>query len=293
MALDGRKKEGKALRSLAADLLCDLIGGLFYAMGVYTFAKMANFAPGGVTGLALIINHITGFPIGLATIALNIPLILISFRVVGKRFLLRTARSMLITTFFLDVIFPMFPMYGGSQLLAAIYSGICTGIGIAFFYMRGSSSGGTDFLIMSIKVRYPHISFGAVTMALDTLVILLGWPVYGKVDAVLFGLICSFGCSLVMDKILYGIGAGKLLVIITNRGVQVADMISEMSKRGSTILRALGSYTKAERDVLLCACSKSQAYQIVSDVHEIDPGAFVMVTETSEVFGEGFIEKNP
>lgn len=273
------------------DILCDLAGGIFYAMGIYTFAKNGNFAPGGITGLALIINHLWNLPIGLITLALNIPLVIISIRVVGKDFLLRTARTMIVTTVFLDVIFPMIPPYTGVPLMAAMYSGVCTGIGMAFFYMRGSSSGGTDFLIMAIKVRHPHMSFGIVTMGIDVLVILLGWPVFGNVDAVLYGMICSFSASILMDKILYGIGAGKLLIIITNQSHELAEEICKMTDRGSTLIKAIGTYTYEERDVLLCACSKSQTYSIVSAAHKVDPGAFVMVTETSEVFGEGFIEK--
>lgn len=260
-------------------------------MGIYTFAKMADFAPGGISGLALISNHLWGLPIGTMTLLFNIPLVLISYKVVGKEFLKKTARSMIISTIFMDVLFPYTPAYTGSPFMAALYSGVCIGAGMAFFYMRGSSSGGIDFLIMTIKVKYPHFSFGVVTMALDFIVILLGWPIFGNVDAVLFGLIASFVCSTAMDKILYGMGAGKLLIIITNHGQALADYIGQITGRGSTIIKAMGTYTKEDRDVLLCACSKSQTYTITNAAHELDPGAFIMVTETSEVFGEGFIEK--
>ena len=158
---------GTKLPSLLKDILCDLIGSLFYAMGIYTFAKTANFSPGGISGLALIINHLWKFPIGAASLALNIPLIILSYRVVGKQFLLKTARTMIITSIFLDIIFPYTPAYTGNPLLAALYSGLCLGVGMAFFYMRGSSSGGMDFLIMTIKVTHPHFSFGMVTMISD------------------------------------------------------------------------------------------------------------------------------
>lgn len=281
----------KQKKTLLKDLLFDVIGGILYAMGIYTFAKMADFAPGGISGLALIINHLWGLPIGLMTLIINIPLVLVSYKVVGKEFLLKTARSMVISTIFLDLIFPLTPAYTGSPFMAALYSGICLGAGMAFFYMRGSSSGGMDFLIMTIKVRYPHYSLGMVTMVTDFLIILLGWPVFGNVDAILYGLATTFVASVVLDKILYGVGAGKLIVIITNHGQQLADRIGEMTDRGSTIIRARGSYTQADRDVLLCACSKSQTYSITAAAHEVDPGAFIMVTETSEVYGEGFIEK--
>lgn len=281
----------KKKKTLLIDLLCDLAGGILYAMGIYTFAKMADFAPGGLSGLALISNYLWGLPIGLMTLILNVPLVIVSYKVVGKPFLLKTARSMVISTIILDLIFPLTPPYTGSPFMAALYSGLCMGAGMAFFYMRGSSSGGMDFLIMTIKVRHPHFSLGMVTMVTDFLIILLGWPVFGNIDAVLYGLATAFVSTIVLDKILYGVGAGKLIIIITNEGQQLADRIGEMTDRGSTIIRARGTYTQADRQVLLCACSKSQTYSITAAAHQVDPGAFIMVTETSEVYGEGFIEK--
>ncbi|HIV23704.1 MAG TPA: YitT family protein [Candidatus Merdiplasma excrementigallinarum] len=281
----------KKKKTLLIDLLCDLAGGILYAMGIYTFAKMADFAPGGLSGLALISNYLWGLPIGLMTLILNVPLVIVSYKVVGKQFLLKTARSMVISTIILDLIFPLTPPYTGSPFMAALYSGLCMGAGMAFFYMRGSSSGGMDFLIMTIKVRHPHFSLGMVTMVTDFLIILLGWPVFGNIDAVLYGLATAFVSTIVLDKILYGVGAGKLIIIITNEGQQLADRIGEMTDRGSTIIRARGTYTQADRQVLLCACSKSQTYSITAAAHQVDPGAFIMVTETSEVYGEGFIEK--
>lgn len=281
----------KKIKNFCIDLVCDILGSILYATGIYTFAKTADFAPGGISGLALIFNHLWDFPIGMMTLILNIPLVLISYRVVGKKFLLKTARSMIISTIFLDLIFPFTPAYTGSPFMAALYSGICMGAGMAFFYMRGSSSGGMDFLIMTIKVRHPHFSLGMVSMASDFIVILLGWPVFGNIDAILYGLVTAFAASTVLDKILYGMGAGKLIIIITTQGQALAERICELTDRGSTILKAMGTYTRTDRDVLLCACSKSQAYSITTVAHEVDPGAFVMVTETSEVFGEGFIEK--
>lgn len=282
----------KKMKNQLLDLLCDVIGSISYSIGIYTFAKMADFAPGGVSGLALIINHLWNLPIGLTSLLLNIPLIFISYRVVGRDFLLKSARTMLFCTFFLDVVFPYTPPYTGSPFMAALYSGVFLGAGLGIFYMRGTSSGGTDFLTMTIKMLRPHLSIGGVTMALDLVVILLGWPVFRHVDAVLYGLAATFVTSIVIDKIMYGMAAGALAIIITDRGMEIADKIGQITGRGSTAIRAIGTYTQKDRDVLLCACSNVQAHTIITAVHEIDEKAFVMMTETSQVFGEGFIEMN-
>ena len=209
-------------KNIALDLLCDIIGSFFYSASVYTFAKTATFALGGLTGLALIMNYLWQFPIGITTMALNIPLILLSYRIVGRSFLLKTMKTMCFCTVFLDILFPRLPAYSGSQFMAALYSGIFAGIGLAFFYMRGSSSGGIDFLVMSIKILRPHLSIGIVSMTIDLVIILLGWPVFGNVDSVLYGLTATILTSLVLDKIMYGMDAGALIIIVTDCGEQIA-----------------------------------------------------------------------
>ena len=278
----------KNTREFLLDMVCDIVGSILYAVGIYTFAKDANFAPGGISGLALIINHLWGLPIGVMSLVLNVPFVLFCWKVVGRTFLLKTARTMVISTFFLDVIFPRLPAYTGSPFLSALYSGVFLGAGLAIIYMRGSSTGGTDFLTMTIKALHPHLSIGGVTMAIDLLVIVLGWPVFGNVDSVLYGLAATFVTSAVIDKIMYNMGAGKLAIIITNHGDEVARHISDVCGRGSTSIRAMGTYTKENRDILLCACSKSEAYKVRQAAYEVEEEAFVMILETSEVFGEGF-----
>lgn len=278
-------------KSALLDLACDVAGSILYAAGIYTFAKEAGFAPGGISGLSLLINYLFGLPIGITSIILNIPCILLSCRIVGRRFMIKSIRSILISTIFLDAVFPLTPAYTGEPILAALFSGVFLGCGLALFYIRGSSTGGSDFLTMSIKALKPHLSIGFVTMSIDLVIIALGWPVYGNIDAVLYGLIAAFVTSTVIDKIMYGTDAGKLAIIITTRGPEVAARIDEACARGSTSIRARGTYnTEVDRQVLLCACSKAQAYKVRNAVHEVDPDAFVMITETSEVFGEGFID---
>lgn len=282
----------KQTKELMWDVLADIAGGLFYALGIYTFAKTANFAPGGLSGLALITHHLWGLPIGIMTLVFNIPVILLSFRLLGKRFLFKSLRSMIMCTLFVDFLLPaVSPPYTGSPLLAALYSGIFLGAGLAVLYMRGSSSGGTDFLTMSVKVLRPHMSLGAVTMIIDLIIILMGWPVFGNIDSVLYGIVATGVTSIVIDKIMYGVGAGKLIIIISDHGQEVADKIANAIDRGSTLIRAIGTYTGSERQVLLCACNKSQAFKVRSAAHEVDENAFVMITETSEVYGEGFLEQ--
>lgn len=277
-------------KKFAADLAGDIAGSIFYAVGIYIFAENNDFAVGGISGIALLLNHLYGLPVGTAIFIFNIPLMIISYRYIGKRFLLKTIRSMILCTLFLDIVFPNFPAYVGSRLLAALYSGVFVGMGLAVFYMRGTSSGGTDFLIMTIKHFKPYLSIGSVTVCIDFIIIISGWRVFGNIDSALYGLISIFITSIVVDKIMYRVGAAKMLIIITGSAHQTAERISDICKRGSTIISAAGAYTGSNKQMLVCACSNSQVYTIKRAAMECDGSAFIILTDASKIYGEGFLK---
>ena len=276
------------LKTYLKDIPFDIIGGAFFATGLYTFVKNADFAPGGVGGLAIIINHLTNIPIGILTIIINIPVIFITYRYLGKRFFLRSIKSIIITAFFMDAIFPRFPVYSGLPLMAAIFAGLTTGIGLALIYMRDSSTGGSDFWVLAIKKTRPHLSIGQINIMSDALIILSGGFVYDNIDAILYGIITMLISAFMIDKILYGISSGKFVFIITDHGLRIAEKIEEATGRGATLIKAIGTYSKNEKQIIICACSKSQVTKVRRSAHLIDEQALVIVTESNEVFGEGF-----
>ena len=238
--------------------------------------------------MALLLNHFVPIPIGIGTLLLNIPIILFTYPVLGHKFFFKSLRTMIISTFFLDVVFIRFPTYTGNSAMAAIFSGVCIGAGLAIIYMRGSSTGGQDFLIHAAKKKFPHISFGQIILAMDGFIILGGGIVFKNIDAVLYGIVSAYATTFVMDKIMYGAGSGKLIIIITTHGMDLAHAISTQIERGSTLIKALGTYSQTEKQLLLCACSNREAYKITSIVHQKDKQAMVMVCEAIEVYGEGF-----
>ena len=276
------------MKNLAQDLVVDLIGGFLIALGVYNFTLNANFAPAGVNGIAVILNYLFGFNLGITILVFNIPIILLSYRLLGKVFLLKSIKTMVIGSLMMDVVAPLLPTYSGDPLLAAICTAVLSGIGYALIYVRGSSTGGTDFLTMSVRAIKPYLSIGKIAMCLDSCVILVGGLVFRNVDAVIYGLICTFCTSTMVDKIMYGLGAGKLLLIVTDHGYEVAKSIERATDRGATILRAEGSYSQAEKQVVMCACDKKQITLVRDAAHQTDSNSFIIVTESNEVFGEGF-----
>lgn len=278
----------ESAKDFAVDTLYDLVGTALFALGFYTFAEKGGFAPGGVTGIAMIVRHFTGAPLGTLSLLLNLPLVLGTVRLLGWRFYGKSIRTMLISTVMFDLVFPLFPVYQGSQLLSALFTGVCSGAGLGIIYMRGSSTGGTDFLIAAVKKARPHLSFGQVTLVLDGCVILAGAVAYGSIDAVLYGLVSVFASTIVMDKIIYGAGSGKLIIAVTNHGAAAAQAISDAVERGSTLAPATGAYTGLARELLYCACSNSEVFLVRRAITRADPGAVVMICEAAEVFGEGF-----
>lgn len=280
-------------KDFLVDNLYDILGALMFGIGFYTFAENAGFAPGGVTGMALLIREfLPQVPLGLLSFLINVPILLICGPVLGKRYILRSLRTLIWVTVIMDGVLARFPIYGGDPLLASLFTGVFAGIGLGLIYMRGSNTGGSDFVVAAIKKKNPHLSFGQVTIAMDAVIILMGWPVFGSLDAVLYGLIACMTYSLVMDKIMYGAGGGKLVIAITNHGQACADAISENVGRGATIVEARGSYTGEGREMLYCACSNSEVYHVRHAVNSVDPGVVMMVCEANDLVGEGFQDAN-
>lgn len=278
----------QTLKTMAVDLLCDVAGSLLFGIGVYTFARSGGFSTGGFTGIGLIVNHLTGLPIGTITFLLNLPVIALSYKMLGRAFLAKSLKTMVIQTLILDLVVPLFPVYTGSTMLAALCTGVLSGGGLVLIYMRGSSTGGSDFLILSLRKLMPQLSIGQFSLIIDGCILLLAGIIYGNIDATLYGLVATFAATQVIDKVMYGAGSGKLAFIITENGMHTAQSIGQELDRGSTLVPAIGTFSGKKRDLLLCACSRSQIFKVRALAHAADPSALVMISEVDEVYGEGF-----
>lgn len=270
------------------DVMVEIVGSFLTAIALYNFAVPAAFPMTGFSGLALILFRLFKLPIGIMTIVLNIPVAFLCFKRLGHGFFLRSVRCMIISSLFVDYVAPLFPLYTGSRLLAAVCTGVLGGIGYAIIYMRNSSTGGTDFIVMAVKSMKPHISLGKIVFAADALIILLGGVLFDDFDGIIYGMLINYIYALVVDKLMYGMNAGKLALVVTNHSAAVTKKIDEVCGRGTTILRGVGGYTQADRDVLLCACSNKEMYAVEKAIKSVDSGAFTIILESNEVHGEGF-----
>ena len=283
--------ENAKVKDWVLDIGADLIGGILIAVGINNFALHANFPVAGFSGIAIILYHIFGLPIGIGTILLNVPVSIFCYKFLGKGFFFRSVKSMVISSLLMDYVAPLFPVYDGERLLAALCMGVLCGLGYALIFMRDSSTGGQDFITVSIRKIRPHLTLGVLTMIFDSTTILLGTLiVFHEIDGLLYGIIVTFLISTVMDHFMYGIYKGKLTFVVTEHGKAVVDAIDKISGRGATIVKGVGGYSLKEKDIVLCACNNKEMYQIKRRVHEIDPDAFTMIVESNEVVGEGFQE---
>ena len=279
----------KKIKEIAIDILADIIGCFLIATGVYNFAAASGFPVTGVSGIALVLYHFFSFPIGLAVIVLNIPIGLVCWKVLGRRFMLKSFKTMLFSSFYVDVIAPQLPVYQGDLMLSCICMGILSGIGYALIYMRNTSTGGADFITMSIRAWKPHLSLGRIILVVDyTVLLVCGILLGGSLDKIIYGFIASFIVATVVNKVMYGLDAGKVALIVTVKGHKVAEKIYELTKRGATILHGVGSHTKTERHIVMCACSYKQMHMVQKAVKEVDAGAFLVIMEANQVLGLGF-----
>ena len=276
-------------RSLFIDILWDIVGGLFIAIGVYNFAAASNFPLAGFNGIGLIGYHLFKIPIGITSLVLNIPVGIMCYKILGKEFFAKSMLAMVVFTVMVDSVAPLFPIYHGDKLLSVICTGVFSGIGAAIYYMHGYSAGGTDFITMSIKAKKPYISIGKLTFLISSLIIGAGTIFVSKnIDGFIYGMLINFITSIVIDKMMYGISSGKMAMIVTDRPKDVAAMIDREIGRGSTLLRGKGSYSGEVKEVVMCACSKKQMYGIRDSINDVDPYAFMIILESTEVFGKGF-----
>ena len=274
-------------RSKYTNLLLQTVGCFISAAGIYSFAVASGVPVTGIAGLCAILYRLFGVPMGLSNVLINIPIILFSYKLLGKSFFARSVYCMALFALFTDYLLPQLPVYQGDRLLATLCGGVVCGIGDALIYMNNSSTGGLDFITMAIKVNHPHLPFGNITFAAALAVILLNGAVFRDVDSIIYGIMFNFVASAVINKMMFGFSSSMLAMIVTDNGKAACDAIDRVADRGSTILQGRGGYGGAPKDVVLCACSNKQLYEIEHAVQAIDPGCFIIMLQSNEVHGEG------
>ena len=273
------------------DVGINLVAALFIGLAVKNFASANDFPMSGINGIMLLLHHFFGTPIGFGTILLNIPILIICHRFLSKKFVFKSIATMITIALVIDLVCPLFPTFTADKMLAVICAGTLSGIGSAMIFANNSSGGGLDFVTMSIKSRRPYFSVGSISFAVAAVIITISGICYHDFTGIIYGAILQFISAMIMDKILYRMNEGKLMLIISDQTDLIAESINMQEDRSSTLINATGSYTGKESDILLCACSNREMYEIREQINEIDDKAFTIILNSREVVGKGFLKR--
>ena len=269
--------------------LAYIVGGAAcYAVGYCFFFYPNSVVPGGVTGVSTIVNFLTGAPVGVLSIVLNIPLFAFAWRHFGLRFMLMSGAGMALTYIFIDGFNLLGFAATHDPLLACTIGAALNGTGLGLVYRSGATTGGTDIIAKVLRQKYPYINFGTFIMALNVVIISAYALIFRRFDAAFYAVIAMFVVSRAIDTVLYGLDTSKVCYLISNKSAELDEAITATMHRGVTKLRGEGGYTGEEREVLMCVIKKRQITDIRKLVKAIDPNAFFIVTDAKDVFGNGF-----
>lgn len=272
------------------DWLYDIAGAMLHAVGVWCFIEPCRIAPGGASGIALLINHLSGLPVGTLTLLINVPLLIASYFLLNRKMTWRTIRTVVWVTICLDYIAaPLLPQYMGDRLISSAVGGILVGAGMALFFQRGSTSGGGDILAKLLQKSFPWMQTGYAIMIIDFVVIGLSIPVFGGLEDALYGVISMVCTTQTIDAILYGMNRGTMVMVSSKHNQEIADDIMTQLGRGTTFFKSVGGYSRKDMEMLMCVVDRKQFYSVKRIIDKWDRAAFVIASETKEVYGEGFL----
>ena len=262
-----------------------MIGGAAYPL----FLVPNNIAPGGLTGIATIFNYLWGWPVGVTSMALNLPLFVIGWKAMGKVFVFRSLIATILFSAFIDLL--KLPPLTDDMLLATVYGALVMGFGLGLILRGGATTGGTDMVARMVHQRFPMLTVGGFLFLIDCAVILCA-AFTMSARAALYALICIFVNAKAIDLVLAGFGSSKACFIITNRAEDICRRIMDELDRGATMLSATGAYSGENRTVLISVVSQREVVPLKKIVRQADAKAFMFITDTHETLGEGFSALN-
>ena len=270
------------------DLIIVTLGSLLYAISVVVFTSPNNIAPGGITGISIVLNHLFSLPVGVMIVVLNFPLFIISIKYFGFDFLFKTIYATIASSIFIDSLSPILPSFNGEGLLTALYGGVISGTGLSLVFLRGGTTGGTDIASRIIKRYFPHFSLGRIILILDSIIIIFSAFAFRSVNSALYAVVVIFCSTTVIDRILYGNSGGKIVYVISQKSYEIEDFILNSLLRGVTVLNAIGGYTNENQRVLMCVVKRHEVSRLTKAILTYDSSAFVVVGNAEEISGLGF-----
>ncbi|MBR5539942.1 MAG: YitT family protein [Clostridia bacterium] len=272
------------------DCLYITLGAAIYALGYTIFIRYNSLTPGGINGIATQISALTSLPPGMLSLAMSIPLLILGFWQLGAHFFITTTISTVLSSVFMDTFDILIGShaYEGEMLVVALFGGALSGIGIALPILRGASAGGNDIIAQVVNRHWPNIPVGKFLFGFNMVVFVSAAFVYGNIESALCSAVVSFVSSYVIDAVLLGVDSGKSLMIVTENPYELAKAIHNATGRGATVIPAYGTYQHEQRSILMCVARRRDIVKIRRVLKTIDPSAFVIIQDTSEIFGKNF-----
>ena len=268
------------------------IGSAVFAFAFNFFLQSAHINAGGVSGIGQILEHATGFgSVALWSFILNVPLFLMGLKTIGRNFFIGSLAGMIISSLFLSLT-ENIPHPQLEPLMAAIFGGAGVGAGLGLVFLAGASTGGSDIAARLLRPVLPDKPMGKLMLMIDVFVVALTGLVFGDLTRALYSAVCLYVCSIVIDSIIYGLDYSTMAIIISDKFEEIGKTINSRLDRGVTVLDGRGFYTGDKKNVLLSAMKKRQAAELKALVSEIDPDAFIILSDAHQVLGDGFKRYN-
>jgi len=281
-------KQKQSARVWALDILLFVFGSAMVAAGLVLFTIPNNIAPGGVSGLATALAHISPVSVGFWTLILNVPLIALAWWKLGFRPLTKTIVTTLLLSGFIELFLRILPPYTNNVLLASVLGGVLCGVGMGTIFVRGATTGGTDLISLLLNRIFPNTSVGSLLLMVDATVVVFAVCVFRDIEVALYSIVTIFATTRTIDAIMQGVDHAKVIYIVTERGDDILALLAEDLGRGVTVLQGRGGYTRRDKHVLMLVVRRNSFSQTLKSIKQIDKQAFIFVTDATEVHGEGF-----
>ncbi len=264
-------------------------GAVIYGVGVVIFFDGNNIAPGGVSGISIILDKTVGImSTGTWSFVINIPILLLGAVKFGGRFILSTVYTVTLSSFVMDTAARFNIVLTDDVLLAAIFGALLTGVGIGLVFRSGATTGGSDIIIRILRLKYRHISTGSLFFGIDCAIIVISAVAFGNISSALYASVASFLQTRIINTVLYGTDSARLVYIISEKSDAISKRLLLELETGVTILDGHGAYTNSEKEVIMCVLPPKNLPKAKDIVRCEDEEAFLVVTSATSVFGEGY-----
>lgn len=267
-----------------------IVGAFILAAAFVFFITPYKIVPGGVYGISIVLHYLFNTPVGIIALCFDIPLTIIGIKFLGPRFGFKTVTGFSLTAFFTDLLtwfWGFKPLVEGDALLSSVYGGVLAGLGLGLIFRSKATSGGSDIVAMIIA-KYTRLPLGMLMIYVDSVIVIIGLVVFRDWKIPLYSWIVIFVTGKVIDVVLEGISYDKSVFIVSDKHEQIRDKIINNLDRGGTFLHGKGMYNNADRKLIHTVVSRKELAVLEAYIFELDPKAFVTVTDATEILGEGF-----